>query len=60
MKLKRFIQISIVVLLLSPVTAFSAGWTWQNPLPQGNFLMNVWGSSGSDVFNLPYSSRQIY
>ena len=25
-------------------------WEWQNPLPQGNPLFNVWGSSGSDMF----------
>jgi hypothetical protein len=26
------------------------GWCWQNPLPQGNWLDGVWGSSPSDVF----------
>jgi hypothetical protein len=26
------------------------GWGWQNPLPQGNNLDGVWGSSSSDVF----------
>jgi hypothetical protein len=26
------------------------GWEWQNPLPQGNPLYGVWGSSSSDVF----------
>ena len=30
--------------------AQAADWTWQNPLPQGNNLTAVWGSSGSDVF----------
>ena len=25
-------------------------WEWQNPLPQGNRLLDWWGSSGSDVF----------
>ena len=26
------------------------GWAWQNPLPQGNVLLDVWGNSASDVF----------
>ena len=30
--------------------AHSEDWVWQNPLPQGNNLSGVWGSSGSDVF----------
>ena len=30
--------------------AQAADWTWQNPLPQGNDLTGVWGSSASDVF----------
>jgi hypothetical protein len=25
-------------------------WEWQNPLPQGNTLRGVWGSSASNVF----------
>lgn len=25
------------------------GWKWQNPLPQGNSLRGVWGSSGTNV-----------
>ena len=34
----------------TPAHAASNGWTWQNPLPQGDTLFGVWGSSGSDVF----------
>jgi hypothetical protein len=30
--------------------ATTSAWTWQNPLPQGNLLTSVWGSSASDVF----------
>ncbi|MEW6141578.1 MAG: C1 family peptidase [Chloroflexota bacterium] len=30
--------------------AFPMSWQWQNPLPQGNPLRGVWGSSSSDVF----------
>ena len=26
------------------------GWEWQNPLPQGNTLWGIWGSSPSDIF----------
>ncbi len=33
-----------------PAIGDTADWTWQNPLPQGNSLRDVWGSSGSDVF----------
>jgi hypothetical protein len=32
------------------VQAQGGGWQWQNPLPTGNTLFGVWGSSGSDVF----------
>jgi uncharacterized repeat protein (TIGR01451 family) len=41
-----------VLLALGPATAQAqgAGWQWQNPLPQGNGLSGIWGSSGSDVF----------
>ena len=35
----------------SPNAVVSAdGWEWQNPLPQGNGINDVWGSSQSDVF----------
>gem|GEM_PF-3081270 len=54
------VAISLVVLALLPTlwspTGGSAkivspdGWAWQNPLPQGNRLLGVWGSSPSDVF----------
>ncbi|MCK4389834.1 MAG: chitobiase/beta-hexosaminidase C-terminal domain-containing protein [Desulfobacterales bacterium] len=27
-----------------------AAWEWQNPLPQGNTLNGIWGSSGNKVF----------
>ena len=26
------------------------GWGWQNPLPQGNDLYGIWGTSSSDVY----------
>jgi len=28
----------------------TGGWCWQNPLPQGNSLVGVWGSSESDIW----------
>jgi hypothetical protein len=30
--------------------AQGGGWQWQNPLPGGNYLAAVWGTSGSEVF----------
>jgi hypothetical protein len=41
-----------LLLALGPtdVQAQDGDWEWQNPLPQGNHLYAVWGSSGSDVF----------
>jgi len=42
-----------LMLLISPpflIFRLVASWKWQNPLPQGNALIGVWGSSGSDVF----------
>ena len=28
----------------------AGGWCWQNPLPHGNALLGVWGSSATDVW----------
>jgi hypothetical protein len=39
-----------LALFVQPAYAQEPDWTWQNPLPQGNSLLGVWGSSGSDVF----------
>jgi hypothetical protein len=41
-----------LLLALSPAAAQAqcGGWEWQNPLPRGNWLRGVWGSSGTDVF----------
>ncbi|QTA78056.1 immunoglobulin-like fold-containing [Desulfonema limicola] len=33
-----------------PMTGIGGQWEWMNPLPQGNTIKAVWGSSGSDVF----------
>ncbi len=38
----------------------SDGWGWQNPLPQGNTLRGVWGSSSSDVFAVGYSGTILH
>ena len=38
----------------------TAGWEWQNPLPQGNDLLCIWGSSGSDVFAVGDSSTILH
>ena len=35
---------------LSVISVAKPEWQWQNPLPQGNDLYDVWGSSSSDVF----------
>ncbi|MDY7018536.1 MAG: hypothetical protein SU899_00440, partial [Chloroflexota bacterium] len=32
------------------VQANTDGWEWQNPLPQGNLLRDIWGTSSTDVF----------
>jgi hypothetical protein len=50
MKNIRRILFIAFVLFVYPVPVFSGEWTWHNPLPQGNPLSGVWGSSGSDVF----------
>jgi len=45
--------LAILVPLSSPAYADPIvspdGWEWQNPLPQGNPLFGIWGSSSSDV-----------
>ncbi|MCX5894237.1 MAG: hypothetical protein NTZ51_00180, partial [Proteobacteria bacterium] len=50
MKHKYSIQIIFFVISLFPLTAFAGDWTWQNPLPQGNALLDIWGSSPTDVY----------
>jgi photosystem II stability/assembly factor-like uncharacterized protein len=43
-----------LLLALGPaaVQAQCGEWQWQNPLPTGNWLYGVWGSSGGDVFTV--------
>ena len=36
------------------------GWAWQNPLPQGNRLLGVWGSSLSDVFAVGHGGNHTF
>ncbi len=38
----------------------AAEWTQQHPLPQGNALNEVWGSSGSDVFAVGNSGTILH
>ena len=41
----------VVATVNNPSSEVATGeWEWQNPLPQGNTLNAVWGSSGSNVF----------
>jgi hypothetical protein len=49
MKHKSLIRIMLIVLHLLPATVFASEWTWQNPLPTGNNLYGVLGSSATDV-----------
>ena len=35
-------------------------WMWQNPLPTGNSLLQVWGGSGSDVFAVGHSGTILH
>ena len=49
----------LIILLLIPVNAFSGGWTWQNPLPTGNQLYGVWGSSVANVFAVGASGDSV-
>ena len=60
MKCKNLILFLLFVFFLYPVTVFSGEWTWMNPLPQGNSLAGVWGSSGSDVFAVGYATILHY
>jgi hypothetical protein len=43
-----------------PAYAQEPDWTWQNPLPQGNPLHGVWGSSGSDVFAVGWDGTIVH
>jgi hypothetical protein len=44
------LAMGFLVLWPAVTQAQGAEWEWQNPLPTGNSLEDVWGSSGSDVF----------
>ena len=54
----RWAVVAIIVLLLHLATVQTAQaqvvpeWEWQNPLPQGNNLRDVWANSSSDVFTV--------
>jgi len=43
-----------------PIYAQGTGWEWQNPLPIGEILNSVWGSSGSDVFAVGYNGTIVH
>jgi len=46
-----FVLIMLLVIPPVPVTrANGVGWTWVNPLPQGNELRAVYGTSSRDVY----------
>jgi hypothetical protein len=38
------------LLATSAVAGQDPGWTWQNPLPQGDILRAVWGSGPNEIF----------
>ena len=45
------VVLALAVILISPLSAAGQdGWTWQNPLPQGNNLNGIWGSSAGNIF----------
>ncbi len=50
LKLLSITSLYFLCILYILPTAVEAGWEWQYPLPQGNYLASVWGRSGSDVF----------
>ena len=50
-KAKYMLTNTLFLLFLSCIFGnfVEAGWEWQNPIPQGNTLRSVWGSSGNNV-----------
>jgi hypothetical protein len=53
--MRRLLGLSLALAMGFPILwpaaaqAQGGGWEWQNPLPTGNHLLGVWGSSGSDT-----------
>ena len=45
-----FTLITVLLVFGKPFPAVGGEWKWRNPIPQGNNLLGLWGSSGSDVF----------
>ena len=60
MKINKIIITTLLILFLAPVCAFAQGWTLQNPLPTGNTLSGVWGSSSNDVFTVGYNGTILH
>ncbi|RPJ60732.1 MAG: S-layer homology domain-containing protein [Acidobacteria bacterium] len=50
MCLVRWIGLVTTSLIVFSIPLAAKGWEWQNPLPQGNTLRSVCGSSAADVF----------
>ncbi|MGB2854970.1 MAG: hypothetical protein WBC55_11065, partial [Dehalococcoidia bacterium] len=60
-----FVVLALLPTLWAPIGGSAKvvspdGWAWQNPLPQGNRLMGVWGSSPSDVFAVGYGGAILH
>ena len=65
MKLMTGSVLIIFAYILLPFPSFLAfgqvaSWKWQNPLPQGNPLNSVWGSSGTDAFAVGNSGTIVH
>jgi hypothetical protein len=39
--MKKLILISVLIFSASNITFSESGWFWQNPLPQGNYLLDI-------------------
>jgi len=42
--------VAVVFALIQPVFAGDWEWEWQNPMPQGNVFLSVWGKSNNNIF----------
>jgi hypothetical protein len=52
MRGRSVIAIIIFFLTFTLCNSVEAAWEWQNPLPQGNILNNIWDSSGENIFSV--------
>jgi len=46
------VLVGILIISENSASALESDWTWQNPLPQGNLLCDLWGTGPSNIYTI--------